>query len=161
MNRDTAVASAETDVILSELTEDEVLDWQRKHTWIGRIQQVKAVRADEVYIRVFWFYWPEELPSGGAEPYHGRREVVLSNHAEIIDSTTISSAAEIHFWNESDDADGPKGPLYWRQTIDFNKHGQAGRAGLSRVRRHCRCEKQHHPDETMVSIEPNVHVPLS
>lgn len=138
--------------MLSDLNEEELLEWQREHTWIGRIQQVKAVRADEVYIRVFWFYWPEELPAGGREPYHGRREVVLSNHAEIIDSTTISSAANIHFWDERDDKDGPAGQLYWRQTIDFNKGGQGGRAGLSKPRRHCKCDKPHQPDEAMVRI---------
>jgi hypothetical protein len=44
-----------------------------------------------VYARVYWMYWPEELPPGthdgkkivqGRQPYHGMHELIASNHSK-------------------------------------------------------------------------------
>lgn len=62
-------------------------------------------------------YWPEELP-GGREKYHGKNELVASNHMEIIDAMTVSDRAEIVQWGEKDDDPMLTG-LYWRQRFNY------------------------------------------
>lgn len=142
-----SVTTAEADGALGDMDEDQLLEWQRQNTWIGRIREVKAMAADQVYMRLFWLYWPDELPRGGREPHHGKREVVLSNHADIVDSMTISGPADIRFWDENDDKDGPRGQLFWRQTLDISKRQPV----LSKLRKHCKCRREHQPDNAMVS----------
>lgn len=59
--------------------------------WVAQILEVRASDAFHVYARVYWMYWPEELPLGtldgkrkiaGRQPYHGQHELVASNHSE-------------------------------------------------------------------------------
>ena len=88
-----------------------------KQFWIARVLEVRASSPANVYIRVFWMYWPSELP-GGAQHYHGKSELVASNHMEIIDATTISDKADVSHVLEKEDAPTVTG-LYWRQKFDF------------------------------------------
>lgn len=129
---------------------EEVLRYQRESTWVGRIQQAKAESEQKVMLRVFWLYWPEELPMG-SQPYHGHSELVMSNYTDIIDATSIASAAEISHWNEWDDSidDRPLNSLFWRQTFDVSKLGKNGKGGLSNLRKHCICQEEYNPDTTM------------
>jgi hypothetical protein len=122
-----------------------MLEYQRQNMWIGRLQEARAVDSDHVYLRVFWLYWPHELPY--RQSYHGRRELILSNHAEVVDVQTISYEAEVSYWNESDDQDeSPLKPFFWRQTYDVAK----GKAGMSKLRKHCVCRKEYNPDHRML-----------
>jgi len=110
--------------------------------YIARVLEVRAVSSSEVYLRVYWLYWPDELPLG-AQYYHGRCELVASNHMEIIDAMTVSSKAEVDHLLE--DADAPVATnMYWRQRFDFltNK--------LSPLRRGCICKKYHNPDKLLI-----------
>lgn len=59
--------------------------------WVARILEVRASDEHHVYARVYWMYWPEELPLGtldgkkqiaGRQPYHGQHELIASNHSE-------------------------------------------------------------------------------
>jgi len=88
-----------------------------KQFWIARVLEVRASSPASVYIRVFWMYWPSELPEG-AQHYHGKNELVASNHMEIIDATTISDKADVTHILEKEDAPTVTG-LYWRQKFDF------------------------------------------
>jgi hypothetical protein len=127
-----------------------VLKYQRDNMWVGRLQQAKADSAQKVWLRVFWLYWPEELPMG-PQHYHGQSELVLSNYTDIIDATTISGPADISYWDEMKDGDEDKdlNALYWRQTFDVSKMGPKQKGGLSVLRKHCICRKEYNPDETM------------
>lgn len=88
-----------------------------KKFWIARVLEVRASGPTAVYLRVYWMYWPSELPAG-AQPYHGKSELVASNHMEIIDATTISGKADVTHVLEKEDAPTATG-LYWRQKFDF------------------------------------------
>ena len=94
-----------------EETEDD------KQFWIARVLEVRASSPSAVYLRVFWMYWPSELPAG-PEHYHGKNELVASNHMEVIDAMTVSGKAEVMHLIEKDDAPTVTG-LYWRQKFDF------------------------------------------
>lgn len=62
-------------------------------------------------------YWPDELPMG-AQSYHGKHELIASNHMEIIDAMTVASKASVSHWLEKDE-EKVLDALYWRQTYDF------------------------------------------
>ena len=65
-------------------------------------------------------YWPEELPKGRT-PYHGKNELVMSNHMEILDAMTVDERASVAHWEELDEHDdrGPQKELFWRQTFNY------------------------------------------
>jgi hypothetical protein len=86
--------------------------------WVARVLEIKAVDEAHVYLRVYWFYWPEELP-GGREYYHGKKELVASNHMEIIDAQTVSGRANVNHWFEKDDEEEDITELFWRQKFDY------------------------------------------
>lgn len=59
--------------------------------WVARILEIRASDEHHVYARVYWMYWPDELPQGthdgkktvqGRQPYHGMNELVASNHSK-------------------------------------------------------------------------------
>lgn len=62
-------------------------------------------------------YSPDELPQG-RQPYHGKTEVIASNHMEILDAMTVSDRAPVTHWEEKDDDPPMTGP-YWRQRFDY------------------------------------------
>jgi hypothetical protein len=88
-----------------------------KQFWIARVLEVRASGPTSVYLRVYWLYWPSELPEG-AKSYHGKSELVASNHMEIIDATTVSDKADVLHLLEQEDAPTVTG-LYWRQKFDY------------------------------------------
>jgi hypothetical protein len=58
--------------------------------WVARILEIRASDEHHVYARVYWMYWPDELPAGtqdgkklvqGRQPYHGLNELIASNHS--------------------------------------------------------------------------------
>lgn len=58
--------------------------------WVARILEIRARDEHHVYARVYWMYWPDELPLGtrdgkksvcGRQPYHGENELIASNHS--------------------------------------------------------------------------------
>lgn len=133
----------------SDATEDERLQYDQENFWVGLISEFRAESPDKVYVKVYWLYWPDELPEG-RQPYHGKRELVLSNHVDIIDASTIATHAEISFWDENDDSN--KNVLqerYWRQTYDLKKAARDPRNALSKLRKFCTCGKYDNPNVEM------------
>ena len=89
---------------------------ERDH-WIAKVLEIRALDSKNVYLRVYWMYWPSELPTG-RENYHGDQELVASNHMDIIDAATVSAKALVQHLIENDEAPIITG-LYWRQTFDY------------------------------------------
>jgi len=129
-----------------DATEDEMLRFDKENFWVGLIAEFRAEDQENVYVRVFWLYWPDELPMG-RQSYHGDRELVLSNHVDIIEAQTIACHAEVSSWDESDDSN--KTVLherYWRQTYDISK---VGTSALSKLRQYCVCGGYDNPNLDM------------
>lgn len=114
--------------------------------WIGRVVEIRASDQTHVYLRIYWMYWPNELPMK-RQPYHGKKELITSNYFEIIDAQTVSSHAEVYHWKEKDAENIDfKNCLYWRQTLDaYNRPYRLGP-----VREHCKCKKPMNPDQLML-----------
>jgi hypothetical protein len=89
---------------------------------VGKVLEVRAGDALHVYLRVYWMYWPEDLP-GGRQPHHGDSELIASNHMDIIEALTVSDKAEVVHWDEDPDKSAwpMKDQLFWRQTYDLGK----------------------------------------
>ena len=127
--------------------------------WVARILEIRASDEDHVYARVYWMYWPDELPHGthdgkemvqGRQPYHGRDELIASNHSkwpwgrgtagarintdigavDIIDVRAVSSRAQVNQWNEQKDDRDIHRELYWRKAFDVKSYELSVRSRL-------------------------------
>ncbi|KIW20080.1 hypothetical protein PV08_00655 [Exophiala spinifera] len=133
----------------ADASEDEKLQYDKENLWAGLISEFRAESQEKVYVRVFWFYWPEELPMG-RQPYHGKRELILSNHVGIIEAQCISSHADISQWDENDDSNKIiLSERYWRQTLDVKKLAKDRDHALSKLRRFCICGGYDNPSMDM------------
>ncbi|KEZ46469.1 hypothetical protein SAPIO_CDS0801 [Scedosporium apiospermum] len=120
--------------------------------WVARILEIRASDEHHVYARVYWMYWPDELPAGttdgrkyvqGRQPYHGAHELIASNHMDIINVVSVTAMAHVNHWVEEND-DEIQNALYWRQAFDFRN------LELSSVEPVCKCGQPEHPDKTLV-----------
>ncbi|KAL8988916.1 MAG: hypothetical protein Q9177_002079 [Variospora cf. flavescens] len=101
---------------------------------VARILEVRAADPKNVWLRLYWLYRPEEIP-GGRRDYHGKDELIISNHMEIVDALQVECPVQVRRWKEEekaeDDDDNDDGrhlpaaetrenePLYFRQTYNF------------------------------------------
>ncbi|WDK14429.1 BAH domain-containing protein [Colletotrichum graminicola] len=122
--------------------------------WVARILEIRASDEHHVYARIYWMYWPEELPegtmegkryTGGRQPYHGHNELIASNHkaVDIINVVSVTLPANVKQWIEEND-DEIQEALYWRQAFDCRTQQ------LSSVERTCRCRQPANPDKTLI-----------
>ena len=79
--------------------------------------EVRAKDNQHVYLRVFWLYWPDELPHG-RQPYHGANELIMSNAMDIVDAMTVAAPAEVTQWDEEKDEQEDLGQRFFRQFLD-------------------------------------------
>jgi hypothetical protein len=122
----------------------ERLAYDKANLWVAWVAEIRAVSRNEIFVRVFWLYWPDELPSG-RRPYHGERELVMSNHVGIIKADTIACPADVSHWDENDDSNQKVlSERYWRQTLDVTKKDHL--AKLSKLRTFCICGKYDDPN---------------
>jgi hypothetical protein len=130
-----------------DASEAEILAFDKKNLWVGQVLEVRASSPSQVWLRMFWLYWPDELPCG-RQKYHGKRELLMSNHMEIVDAMTVASGADISHWDEKVE-DQDVGERFWRQFYDVRLR-ETKSGGLSAIREHCVCHEYYNPDETML-----------
>ena len=77
-------------------TRSEAVGMTRKRSedgWVARILEIRAVNCNQVYARVCWMYWPDDVPEGttvgkkrvrGRQSYHGHNELIAWNHSKGI-----------------------------------------------------------------------------
>ncbi|KAI4147310.1 MAG: hypothetical protein L6R39_003154 [Caloplaca ligustica] len=85
---------------------------------IARILEIRALDPQNVYVRVYWLYRPEDIP-GGRRDYHGSRELISTNHMEIVDALRVLSPVQVFHWKEEDKTQLPKEGVYWRQKYNI------------------------------------------
>lgn len=100
-------------------SQEEAIDLNNQ--WFGKILEIRAHDPQRVFVRIYWIYRPEDLP-GGRRPYHGKNELIPSNHMDIIDAQTVNGKIELRHWTEMDDEeDLDADSVYWRQYFDYPK----------------------------------------
>ncbi|KFZ24926.1 hypothetical protein V502_00603 [Pseudogymnoascus sp. VKM F-4520 (FW-2644)] len=131
-------------------------DDDNRRFWFAHILEMRAKCASRVYALIAWMYWPDELrgahmgaetPKSGRRWYHGKHELVASNHLDVLDVTSMAGHAPVAQWFEDDD-DNTQDGFYWRQTFKIMSRG------LSSIRKYCICENYYNPDLTLVAC-PN------
>lgn len=126
---------------------------QRRETeWVARILEIRARDEHHVFARVYWMYWPDELPAKtrdrkriveGRQSYHGQGELVASNHMDIINVVSVTEPAIVKHWFEENDEE-TQDSLYWRQAYDVRSQE------LSTVELVCGCNTPANPDKLLV-----------
>jgi hypothetical protein len=124
--------------------------------------EIRALDPLHVYLRVYWLYWPDELPPG-RQPYHGKRELVPSNAMQIIDAMTVNGRLKVRHWDEELEERPAEDEYYWRQTFDskHNKLSVSGRCGCfhkrcaddsitQNLKTHCIDSKPANPDTPLL-----------
>jgi hypothetical protein len=102
---------------------------QYNEEWVARILEVRALDANNVYARVHWMYRPDEIPLGtlcrgkkieGRQPYHGDKELILSNHMDIINVLSVLGPAKVEQWVEGEgDKERQRVGPFWRQVYNW------------------------------------------
>ncbi|KKA27147.1 hypothetical protein TD95_000396 [Thielaviopsis punctulata] len=127
----------------------------REYGWVGLILEIRARDENNVFLRLAWMYWPDDLPEcritgggmiGGRQEYHGRCEVIGSNHMDIINAATVSALASVTHWTEFDGETHMS--LYWRQVLDVRT------SELTSVQPICTCQRPDNPDKLTIGC-PN------
>ncbi|KAF3905513.1 hypothetical protein AA313_de0200972 [Arthrobotrys entomopaga] len=113
--------------------------------WIARVLQIRGCDPSHVYLRVAWFYWPDELPMG-RQHYHGVNELIESNHPDIIDAMSVENLADIKEWDESNE-DEELNAYYYRQKFDYLTQQ------LSTPRTICVCGGYQNPDTRILQCQ--------
>ncbi|KAI1499202.1 hypothetical protein F5X99DRAFT_294822 [Biscogniauxia marginata] len=120
--------------------------------WVARILEIRASDEHHVYARVYWMYWPDELPAGtqegrrsiqGRQSYHGANELIASNHMDVINVVSVTSAATVNQWDESNEEEVQQA-LYWRQAFDVRS------MELSSAELRCKCNRPENPDKQLI-----------
>ncbi|RYP36932.1 hypothetical protein DL767_003180 [Monosporascus sp. MG133] len=120
--------------------------------WVARILEIRASDEHHVYARVYWMYWPDELPAGtqegrrtiqGRQSYHGQNELIASNHMDVINVVSVTAAATVNQWDETNE-DEVQPALYWRQAFDVRS------MELSSAEPRCRCNRPENPDKRLI-----------
>ncbi|KAI0600287.1 hypothetical protein F4775DRAFT_79136 [Biscogniauxia sp. FL1348] len=120
--------------------------------WVARILEIRASDEHHVYARVYWMYWPDELPAGtqegkktiqGRQPYHGMNELIASNHMDVINVVSVTSAAQVNQWDETNEEEVQQA-LYWRQAFDVRS------MELSSAELRCKCNRPENPDKQLI-----------
>ncbi|KAI1176195.1 hypothetical protein F4777DRAFT_597816 [Nemania sp. FL0916] len=121
--------------------------------WVARILEIRASDEHHVYARVYWMYWPDELPQGtqdgkksvrGRQSYHGQNELIASNHMDVINVVSVTAKATVHQWDESNE-DEIQQALYWRQAFDIRS------MELSSALPRCKCNRPENPDNQLIN----------
>jgi hypothetical protein len=120
--------------------------------WVANILEIRAVNEQNVFARIAWMYWPQEVPAQtlyrgkfvqGRQPYHGKHELIASNHMDIIHAMSVTGHAKVEHWVENEQ-DSILDALYWRQGFDIRT------MELSTVSLTCRCQTPPNPDNLLV-----------
>jgi hypothetical protein len=98
------------------------------HCWVAKILEIRASDEQHVYARIYWMYYPDELPPNtydngeivsGRQPYHGENELIASNHMDVLNVVSVAMRAVVHQSERPND--GPnEHALYWRQALDVS-----------------------------------------
>ncbi|XXG94055.1 hypothetical protein Hte_000306 [Hypoxylon texense] len=119
--------------------------------WVARILEIRASDEHHVYARVYWMYWPDELPTGtldgkksvqGRQWYHGANELIASNHMDVINVVSVTAAATVNQWDETNEEE-VQPALYWRQAFDVRS------MELSSAELRCQCNRPENPDKRL------------
>ncbi|OEL26951.1 Chromatin remodeling protein EBS [Dichanthelium oligosanthes] len=120
-----------------------------KPPYVARVEKLESDGRGGVRVRVRWYYRPEEA-KGGRRPFHGAKELFLSDHFDTQSAHTIEGKCVVHSFKNYTKLDnvGPE-DFYCR----FDYKAASGAFTPDRVAVYCKCEMPYNPDDLMVQCE--------
>ncbi|CAL8575206.1 hypothetical protein XPA_001145 [Xanthoria parietina] len=123
----------------------------------ARIIEIRAHDTKNVYIRLYWLYTPDQL-RGGRQPYHGKDELIVTSHMEIVDAARVIEPITVVALKEQEESwqgPTPAKQNYWRQTyhvliqaLSNPNHNLTAKAQPPEP--HCICHRPVCPDDIVV-----------
>ncbi|XP_051147170.1 chromatin remodeling protein SHL-like isoform X3 [Andrographis paniculata] len=119
-------------------------------SYVARVEKIEAgSRGTNVRIHVRWYYRPEES-IGGRRPFHGSKELFLSDHFDVQSADTIEGKCTVHSFKNYAKLDAVENDDFFCR---FEYNSISGAFNPDRVAVYCKCEMPHNPDELMVQCE--------
>lgn len=84
---------------------------QDTKVWVAQIVEIPKAEK-EVWIRVEWYYSPDDL-QGGRQAYHGKYEIVRSTLQDVIPVDAVLGLSEVIHWDENHDTQRCLDALFW------------------------------------------------
>lgn len=122
---------------------------EEDENWVARVLEIRASDQNHVYACIHWLYRPCDIPHGtlegkkkiqGRQPYHAMKELIFSNHLDVIDVLSVMGPADVGQWNGSLDEE-IKHKIFWRQAYDWR------RSRMSSTHKICICQTPANPDK--------------
>ncbi|KAI3879100.1 hypothetical protein MKX03_018048 [Papaver bracteatum] len=120
-----------------------------KPSYIAKIERIEADARGHVKVQVRWYYRPEES-LGGRRPFHGVKEVFLSDHLDLQSADTIEGKCTVHTFKSYTKLDAVGNEDFFCR---FEYNSSTGAFNPDRVAVYCKCEMPYNPDDLMVQCE--------
>ncbi|KAM7498343.1 hypothetical protein LguiA_022757 [Lonicera macranthoides] len=121
----------------------------RKPPSVALVENLEADHRNNVKVRVRWYYRPEES-LGGRRPFHGRKELFLSDQYDVQSADTIRGKCIVHPFKNYVKRENVGAEDYFCR---FWYHALTGGFTPDRVAVYCKCEMPNNPDVLMVRCE--------
>ncbi|XVF31796.1 hypothetical protein REPUB_Repub17cG0023300 [Reevesia pubescens] len=116
---------------------------------VARVEKIKADCWNNVKVRVRWYYRPEES-MGGRRPFHGAKELFLSDQYDVESAYTIEGKCIVHTFKSYTKLENVGAEDYYCR---FEYKASTGLLTPDRVAVYCKCEMPYNPDCLMVQCE--------
>nr|CAB3455893.1 unnamed protein product [Digitaria exilis] len=122
-----------------------------KPPYVARVEAIEAAgsRGTNVRVRVRWYYRPEES-IGGRRPFHGSKEVFLSDHYDVQSADTIEGKCNVHSFRSYTKLDSVSAEDFFCR---FEYKSATGSFVPDRIAVFCKCEMPYNPDDLMIQCE--------
>jgi len=122
-----------------------------KPPYVARVEAIEAAgsRGTNVRVRVRWYYRPEES-IGGRRPFHGSKEVFLSDHYDVQSADTIEGKCNVHSFRTYTKLDSVNAEDFFCR---FEYKSATGSFVPDRIAVFCKCEMPYNPDDLMIQCE--------
>nr|CAB3452166.1 unnamed protein product [Digitaria exilis] len=122
-----------------------------KPPYVARVEAIEAAgsRGTNVRVRVRWYYRPEES-IGGRRPFHGSKEVFLSDHYDVQSADTIEGKCNVHSFRSYTKLDSVCAEDFFCR---FEYKSATGSFVPDRIAVFCKCEMPYNPDDLMIQCE--------
>ncbi|KAJ7570422.1 hypothetical protein O6H91_01G119500 [Diphasiastrum complanatum] len=120
-----------------------------KPPYVAKIERMEADTKNNVKVHVRWYYRPEESLRG-RRPFHGAKELFLSDHYDIQSADTIEGKCVVHTFKNYIKLETVGAEDYFCR---FEYQAISGGFIPDRVAVYCMCEMPYNPDDVMVQCE--------
>ncbi|XP_063936282.1 chromatin remodeling protein EBS-like isoform X1 [Daucus carota subsp. sativus] len=117
--------------------------------YVARVENLETDRKGRVSVRVRWYYRPEEA-SCGRQPFHGAKELLLSDHYDNQSAKTIEGKCIVHPFKEYTKLEDVGAEDYYSR---FEYNASTKEITPDRISVYCKCEMPYNPDDLMIQCD--------